>query len=344
MKERNSMRLTVFMVGTIGFLAGVAVCVGAYLSFLHPTAQAQIGPLRESDLTHQREYTYIDPLIGLKNTGTVDSPSYNELKQSVQSLLDQNTQAGKINVASVLFSDISQSAGFTLNADEEYNPASLLKVPTMMAYYQLAETNPNILSQRLTYNSSTDEDLQENIVSPIQLKKGETYSVEELIEHMIKYSDNNAATMLVNNLNDIGHPDAFNSLFQQMGINQIDLNSDYITIRAYSLFFRVLYNSTYLSRDMSERAMDLLTQTDFSKGIEAGVPNNTEVAQKFGEFTLEDQHGNVVERELHNCGIVYYPDHPYLLCVMTKGGNFTDLEGVISEVSKTVYQYMEKNY
>jgi hypothetical protein len=43
--------------------------------------------------------------------------------------------------------------------------------------------------------------------------------------------------------------------------------------------------------------------------------------------------------EMHDCGIVYYPYRPYLLCVMTKGsGEIKSLETVIQDVSKMVYE------
>jgi hypothetical protein len=161
---------------------------------------------------------------------------------------------------------------------------------------------------------------------------------------MIKYSDNNAAELLINHLNMTNQDGTFDTLFKDMGINQIDLGNDFISIRAYALFFRILYNSTYLSRDMSEKALALLSQTDFSKGIEGGVPNNIEVSQKFGEFTQESTSGTLVKRELHNCGIVYYPGHPYLLCIMTKGKDFAPLEGVLSEISRKVFIFMEQKY
>ena len=42
--------------------------------------------------------------------------------------------------------------------------------------------------------------------------------------------------------------------------------------------------------------------------------------------------------ELHDCGIIYYPNHPYFLCVMTKGADFPVLAGVIREVSQTAWE------
>jgi hypothetical protein len=61
---------------------------------------------------------------------------------------------------------------------------------------------------------------------------------------------------------------------------------------------------------------------------------NIPVAHKFGERT--GFAGGV--KQLHDCGIVYYPKNPYLLCIMTRGTDFTKLESTIAAVSKMVYQ------
>jgi beta-lactamase class A len=343
MNNANSSKARLY-VGVLGFVLGMAVCISLYFLFLNSHSPAQIKPLRESDLTHEHEFKFIDPLIGLSNTGTVNNPTYNGLRDQINSYIADEINKKDITAASVLFSDISEAAGFSLNPAEEYNPASLLKVPTMIAYYSLAEINPQVLNKRLTYSGTVDANAQENIISPVQLEKGQSYTVEELIEHMIKYSDNNAAELLIENLNNIGQSDVFNKVFRDMGITELDLSNDFITIRAYSLFFRVLYNSTYLGRSMSERSLGLLTQTDFTKGLDAGVPSGVAIAQKFGEFSVVNSRGSLQQRELHNCGIVYYPDHPYLLCVMTKGNDFKVLEGVISDISKQAYHFMDNKY
>jgi len=56
------------------------------------------------------------------------------------------------------------------------------------------------------------------------------------------------------------------------------------------------------------------------------------VSHKFGE-------GGVMggERQLQDCGIVYYPGRPYLLCVMAKGTKLENLEKFIKAVSRLVY-------
>src|SRR6185436_5295057 len=89
------------------------------------------------------------------------------------------------------------------------------------------------------------------------------------------------------------------------------------TPQNYSHLFRALYNGTYLSHDASEKALELLSRTKFSDGIVAGVPKETTVSHKFGERTLSLNTSSI--NELHDCGIVYYPGHPYFLCIMTKG-------------------------
>jgi hypothetical protein len=47
-------------------------------------------------------------------------------------------------------------------------------------------------------------------------------------------------------------------------------------------------------------------------------------------------------RELHDCGIIYYPNNPYFLCVMTRGKDFPTLEGVIKDISKIAWDEVSK--
>jgi hypothetical protein len=71
-------------------------------------------------------------------------------------------------------------------------------------------------------------------------------------------------------------------------------------------------------------------------GLRAGVPPAVAVAHKFGEWQLEE---DVPAREqLHDCGIVYEPHRPYLLCIMTRGREFATLPGVIAELSRATYE------
>jgi beta-lactamase class A len=325
--------------GIGGVVLGLIAGAGGYALFGPHTVTYSSTALRLSDLNqNESTYRFIDPLLALKNQNNSTPQEFKSLESDLTNFIASQKAKGKVGAVSVYFREVGHQGGITLNPDEEYNPASLLKVPTMMAYYKIAETNPSILTDRLLYSGTTDENVQEHLKSRVQLTPGQTYSVEELIEHMIKYSDNNAATLLIDHLNATSHEDAFNTLFNDLGITELDLTDDFITTNAYILFFRVLYNSTYLSRDMSEKAMELLTQTDFKDGLVAGFGDQTiPAAHKFGEFTLTEKDGTVIKSELHDCGFIYYPGHTYSLCIMTKGDDFAALKNVISGISSRIY-------
>lgn len=112
-----------------------------------------------------------------------------------------------------------------------------------------------------------------------------------------------------------------------------------ITVKEYASFFRILFNSSYLSRENSEKALRLLDATDYNDALPAGVPPGIQVAHKFGEAgTVE------VERQLHDCGIVYFPDHPYLACIMTRGKELDGLKQSIVDISKFIYGKVDEQY
>lgn len=325
----------------VGFFAG-ALLAGFGVYFLFP--QIPQGPkvVRESDLASSTAYQFTDPLITV-STGNSNSPEYTQLQNEIQQYLNTSLNDSLFS-ASLRFSDIQGQEGFTINPDEEYDPASLTKIPLAMAFYALAENDPSVLSQTIYYSGDPNLDASEQIESPSQLTPRQTYTVEEMIEHMIKYSDNNSEQLLADHLSQIGQLSVLSSLFEELGINDDPNAPDNTTVGQYALFLRVLFNSTYLDRDYSEKLLQLMTEGDFTKGISAGVPSTIEIAQKFGDARIPNQQGVQVGAELQNCGIVYYPNHPYILCIMTKGSNVNELEQVIAAVSQMVYQNVSSKY
>lgn len=235
---------------------------------------------------------------------------------------------------SYYFKDFNNGDWVGVNEDDKYSPASLMKVAVMMAYYKLAETNPSILTNQVLYKANDNLDSSEYFKATSTLKYGNIYTFDELINSMIINSDNNALTVLENFIN----PNSLNEVYTDLGLPIVQSSTDpaavdYISADVYSHFFRVLYSATYVNRQLSEKALELLTKSDFNKGIRAGLPTGMTVSSKFGERTILDSKGQVDYRELHDCGIVFNPNHPYLICVMTKGKDYNVLAGIIKDIS-----------
>jgi hypothetical protein len=114
-------------------------------------------------------------------------------------------------------------------------------------------------------------------------------------------------------------------------------DDQYLSVQTYASFFRILYNATYLGREHSEWALTLLAASTWRDGLVGGVPAGVEVAHKFGEKS-DPRDGTV---QLHDCGIVYHPANPYLLCVMSSGPDFAVLDDAIVAVSRLVWQEVE---
>lgn len=286
-------------------------------------------------------YQFVDPLLVCNINNSSVFTENKLLSNEIQSVIDTHTNDGDISKASVYFTDLKTGAWASVYPDDMFYPSSLGKIPLMIAYYQESETDPTVLTKELTYPvGSTDLNQMQDIPPPMAIVPGQTYTVEQLIEYMIKYSDNNATALLDANID----PDTLARVYGDLGIPSEDdvtlANADFITAHQISTLFRVLYNATYLSRDDSEKALQLMSQVSFTQGIVAGVGSSTVVSHKLGLVGIAPN-GVTTEHELHDCGIVYAND-PYLLCVMTRGSApLPTLESIIAQISKVVYQNVQ---
>jgi beta-lactamase class A len=214
----------------------------------------------------------------------------------------------------------------------------MLKVPIMVAILRSAEDKPDLLNKKIFYDGSFNDNALEDIPPQQELEKGHTYSVNELLEYMIMYSDNNATHLLHDQLT----AKEFEDTYTDLGIEVPTVNGpvDFMSPKTFTLFLRILFNGTYLSHQDSEKALKLMTVNDFPAGLKGGVPDTVTVAQKFGERLVHDSATNTNKLELHNCGIVYPEKGPYILCVMTRGNNFETLSKEIRDISKIVYDHV----
>lgn len=202
----------------------------------------------------------------------------------------------------------------------------------MIAYYKLSQSNPSVLGQELL-NTKDGNPGEQNYPPEVSLVPQQKYTVDQLINQMIVYSDNLAYDLLNDNLDTPTLVSVYNDLGVDISEGFTNPGGNILSVKSYAAFFRILYNASYLNEEYSEKALQLLSQSKFHQGLVAGIPNTIRTAHKFGERYYQA----TGQRQLHDCGIIYLPHKPYLLCVMTRGDNFDNLTATIKDISSTVY-------
>jgi len=302
-------------------------------------AGARVFPVPLKPFFAAEERTVSGPMMSLTSPllecaelpKNVSDASLQKMQEDVQELVNPGQKDGTITYSSIYFRDLNNGPWFGINESDSFFPASLLKLPLAMAIYDRSESDPTLLAHAIVYTPDAAITSQLQPYGLAGLTPGKTYSVQELVDIMLKDSSNEAAVALANF---VGQP-VIDSVYRDLGLPLPQSGQDYtITTHRYGSFFRILYNATYDDRVASEKILKTLTATEFPDGLVSGVPAGITVAHKFGTRAVDDK-GTV---QLHDCGIVYAPQKPYILCVMTQGHDFTKLAAFIKSVSASVYQ------
>jgi beta-lactamase class A len=299
----------------------IGVLLGAYIYFTHGTPQAVDKEV--SALTN--------PVASLIENENLSIGARITLQDELRSFAEEKKADGTLSNYGIYYRELISGPVIALNQEEGFFPASLLKIPVAMWYYKQAETNPDILTQQINFSGPAGISI-EHFPPKKTIAPGTIYTVEELIDFMLTESDNDATQILTEFA---GGRDSINQVYTDVGIRNVENYETYvIDTHTYAAFFRVLYNAEYLNEDSSEKILHTLTNSSFSSGLTAKLPASIMVAHKFGERTIDVEKGI---DQLHDCGVVYAPMNPYLICVMTQGSDYDKMAEFIAEVSVKIY-------
>jgi len=334
-RKKNIMKkfMVIFITGSIlGFVLGVFIA----------QKKLQILKFNKIQLSNQN-LNFTSPLLGFELGNKNQFDEFRQTDKAADKIIAQAKNQGAKEIG-FYFRDLTTGHWTGINETRLFTPGSLQKIPLMIAYFKIAQTDLSILSKQIADLYPTDANAMQTIKPKYPIEKNQNYPAEEMIRRMVVYSDNNATAALTDSI-DI---QAVTKIFTDLNLkfNPDQTLTDYISPKDYGLFLRMLYNSTYLNSEMSDRALGIMAQSDFKEGLAAKLPLETPIAHKHGELhnILPDQ-AEPELTQLHDCGIIYYPNHPYMLCVMTKGGaDLTPLKTAIQNISQLFYDLMQKTY
>jgi beta-lactamase class A len=299
----------------------------------------------------ESKYDFVNSDLLCSGRGEIISKvQYTDLRFRLEQYFENKKNEGALTDVAVYFRDLHQGPVMGIRETTDFAPASLLKLPLAMMYELEEEKNEGYIESipALGYASLNQTDQTSGGVSamnlnqayppPNEISPNQRYEVSDLIFRMLAYSDNKAFALLAEHMINTKGAEEFERVYKDLGLislNQTD--ADFISVRGYASLFRLLYNASYVNAEYSEKLLEYMSQSTFKQGLEAGVPEGVRVSHKFGERGSAQSS----ELQLHDCGIVYYPENPYVLCVMTKGYDMSELALTIAEISRQVYEEVD---
>lgn len=216
----------------------------------------------------------------------------------------------------IAFKDLTTGVYIGSNDDEQFTAASTIKVAFALYICKCLEQGIYSLEDILTYRSADYEGGSGIIQSD---SVGTKYTLKEVLEYMIVYSDNIATNMIIRLV-------GYTKLKTEIGnmINEnIDTKNNIVTSKQMEKFLELLYEK----RDEKYYSMlvDFMKNTKSDEILTDNI-NKEHVARKIGEYGAN----------VHDVGL-FFEHEPYILSVYTNG--LSNSREVISNISKEIYDY-----
>ncbi len=268
--------------------------------------------------TIQNEHPFIDPAQALYDK--------DDLVVNVTPLRNEMELIGQQYASlTIYFEMLNTGANISIHNDAAFWPASLMKIPVAMAVMKRVENGLWKLDDQLLLLAEDKDDRYGNLyMQPI----GKAFTIEYLLDEMLKNSDNTARSIFMRNLD----MTEISEVLEHLGLEDIFDTNEEVRAKKYSVFWRSLYASSFLSPVGSEKLIEIMSRSSAREYLRRGIPDEVVFSHKIG--WAETVHSD--------SGIVYVPGRPYILTVMLSGMDSADAGILMKDISRKVYEYVEE--
>ena len=221
--------------------------------------------------------------------------------------------------------DLRDGRECSANGSETFRSASLYKLIVLVEAYEQSALGEFSFEEPIALQPRhySDDPSQPRPDGPVEL------SAREAIRRMVVFSDNASALALRERLG----PGRVASAPARLGLAGTSLGEQFVTTPAdIARLLSGLYRGDVVSPEASEEMLRLLRGQELNDLIPAALPAETEVAHKTG----------LIERYLHDAGIIYAPGGDYVLVLLTRWRDSIDESyRAIHELTALAYRAFE---
>ena len=217
------------------------------------------------------------------------------------------------------YQNLVTNEGYSLNSNTEVPAASTIKLPLALYVMKLADEGKIDLNETLTYQSRHYYGGSGVIQND---KVGSVYTIDELVEKALIYSDNIAFIMLKERVG----PNQFISFLKSLGAEYAypggrnTTSADDLT-----LYTGELYRYANQSAN-GKNLVQYLEHTVYNTTIPQGI-KDVPVAHKVGMIPM-----NLI----YNDAAIVFADEPYTLAITTRGIAYEKSQEVIAEIASII--------
>ena len=231
----------------------------------------------------------------------------------------------------IAIKNLKTGEGYYLNEHKQFEAASLYKIWVMATAFDQIEQSELREGEILSQNVSTLNSKFNIASETAELTKGQiTFSVSDALDQMITISHNYAALLLSER---IGLNNVTNFLkannFSESSIGEPPHTTPYDV----AIFFEKLYREELGSKENTAKMLDILKKQRLNDGLPKYLPQGTLVAHKTGDLGWFK----------HDAGIVFSDEGDYIIVVMSESSSPPGAQEKMAQVSKSVYEYFQKN-
>jgi beta-lactamase class A len=241
-------------------------------------------------------------------------------------------------VVGVAIKDLVTSEKFLINENEIFPQASAIKIHILAELYRQAAEKKFSLTDVVPLSSAFKVGGSGILNS---LDNNVSMTLRDYAVLMIVLSDNSATNLLIDKVG----MDNVNASLEKTGATHTKLQRVMMDYKAAAegkenistpadvmMVLEKMYKGEIVNKTASDDMLSIM-RIDKDTPLRKGVPATIQVADKDGD----------IEGVRCDVGIVYVPNHPFILCVMTKLLQ-QDSEGpeIITAVSKAAFNYFER--